>query len=216
LGQKAVEQLFSKKLIGNIADIYDLRPIDLAGLDGWAEKSAQNVVEAIQKSLTTSLARFIAALGIRYVGEVTAQLLENHFGKLDTIMKVEEEDFLEIEGIGKQAAASLSAYFKNSEAKEMLDRIRAHGLSFTEAAQGGRSKNCQGQVFIFTGTMAGLSRNEAKARVKEAGGKVASSVSKKVTHVVAGEKAGSKLKKAKELGIPILSESEFSRMLADR
>lgn len=213
LGQKAVEQLFSANLIGSIADIYDLSLLDLAVLDGWAEKSARNALKAIKDSLTTSLAQFIAALGIRYVGEVTAQILEGHFGSLDAIMAAGEHDFLEIEGIGQQVAASLTAYFKNPEEREIIERIRQHGLNFSKTGTDGPVGNCAGCVFVFTGTLTTVSRNEAKARVKEAGGKVASSIGKKVTHVVAGEKAGSKLKKAEELGIPVLNEDDFTRML---
>ncbi len=214
LGRRAVEHLFAENLIGNIADIYDLSLLDLAVLDGWGEKSAKNVLQAIQQSLTISLGKFIAALGIRYVGEVTAQLLEGHFGSLDNIMKAGEQDFLEIEGVGKQVASSLTAYFKNTQEREVIVKIREHGLTFTATANEDLVGNCAACVFLFTGTLTSLSRNEAKARVKEAGGRVASSMSKKVTHVVAGEKAGAKLKKAEEIGAMILSESEFTHMLS--
>jgi DNA ligase (NAD+) len=214
LGQKAMEQLFLLPLVRDIPDLYVLREKDLASLPGWGEKSARNVVGAIEKSKKTSLARFLAALGIRYVGEVTAQLLARRFGTLERLAAGSEEDFLEIEGIGPQVATSLREYFQDPEVQHMHERIRELGVTFRAPDNTGPEQPLAGKVFLFTGGLSSFSRDEAKARVKERGGEVVPAISKKVTHVVIGEKPGSKLRKAKEMGLNIISEEEFTSLLA--
>ena len=213
LGKKVMEQLVSEGLINDIPDIYEIKPSDLIGLEGWAEKSADNVVQAIQSSRKTNPAKFIAALGIRYVGEVTAQLLEDHFITLDNLMNASEADFYEIEGIGEQVAGSLSKYFNDPSVREMLERVMALGMKIIPRSLAAERLPLAGHVFLFTGSLK-ISRSEAKARVKKSGGHVASSVSKKVTHVVCGQKPGSKAKKAQEMGLKILSEEEFELVLS--
>ncbi|MEA1934930.1 MAG: NAD-dependent DNA ligase LigA [Thermodesulfobacteriota bacterium] len=213
LGKKVMEQLVSEGLINDIPDIYEIEPSDLIGLEGWAEKSADNAVQAIQSSRKTNPAKFIAALGIRYVGEVTAQLLEDHFITLDSLMNASEADFHEIEGIGEQVAGSLSKYFSDPSVREMLDRVMALGMEIIPRSPAAERLPLAGNVFLFTGSLK-ISRSEAKARVKKLGGHVASSVSKKVTHVVCGQKPGSKAKKAQEMGLKILSEEEFELVLS--
>lgn len=213
LGKKVMEQLFSAGLVKDIPDIYQLNAKDLETLDGWAEKSAFNAIRAIEDSKETTLAKFIAALGIRYVGEVTAQLLERNFGNLDKLMHASEKDFLEIEGIGDQVAFSLVDYFSDSTVIAMLKHLAALGLRTSSVVPSKSAQPLAGSIFLFTGSLASFSRSEAKARVKELGGQVASSISKKATHVVCGEKAGSKLKKAQELGLNILSEREFRKLI---
>jgi DNA ligase (NAD+) len=211
LGRKNMEQLVRVGLVRDLPDIFRLRVEDLAGLDGWGDKSAANAVQAIRAAGRTPLARFIRALGIRHVGEVNAALLARHFGSLERIMAATADELLEVEGIGQQAAVSLVDYFGDPQVREMLDRLFAAGLEIVPEESSGRQLD--GRVFLFTGTLAALSRNEAKQRVKALGGQVVSALSSRVTDLVAGDKPGSKLKKAEELGIRILGEEEFARLL---
>ncbi|MBU1404034.1 MAG: NAD-dependent DNA ligase LigA [Proteobacteria bacterium] len=214
LGKKAVEQLVSQGLIQDIPDIYRLEVEQLAGLDGWGDKSAENAVRAIQGSRTPTLAKFLAALGIRHVGEVTAQVLARHFTSLPRLVLADEADFLHIEGIGEQMAASLVDYFQDPTVREMLSRLESLGVRVQEEQQGAQTRGgLTGSVFLFTGTLARLSRHEAKARIKELGGQVASGISRKVTHVVLGDSPGSKLTKARELGVTVITEDEFMRLI---
>ena len=214
LGKKAVEQLVSQGLIQDIPDIYRLEVAQLAGLDGWGDKSAENAVRAIGASRTPTLAKFLAALGIRHVGEVTAQVLARHFASLPRLLLADEADFLHIEGIGDQMAASLVDYFQDPTVREMLSRLESLGVRVQEEKQGAETRGgLSGCVFLFTGTLAHLSRHEAKARIKELGGQVASGISRKVTHVVLGESPGSKLTKARELGLTVITEDEFLRLI---
>ncbi len=214
LGKKAVEQLVSQGLIQDIPDIYRLEVAQLAGLDGWGDKSAENAVRAIQGSRTPTLAKFLAALGIRHVGEVTAQVLARHFASLPRLVLADEADFLHIEGIGEQMAASLVDYFQDPTVREMLSRLESLGVRVQEEKPGAQTRGgLSGSVFLFTGGLARLSRHEAKARIKELGGQVASSISRKVTHVVLGESPGSKLTQARELGLTVITEDEFLRLI---
>ncbi len=211
LGKKAVEQLMQKGLVHDIPDFFRLKKEDLARLDGWGEKSAENVIQAIEKARRISLARFLGALGIRYVGEVTAQLLASHFSSLTDIMAAEKEDFLNVEGIGEQAASSLKDYFSDPSTRGMIKDLLAEGVTILPPSKG--EKPLADRVFLFTGTLATMGRNEAKQIVKELGAQVVSGLSKRVTDLVAGEKAGSKLKKAKERGVRILNEQKFLEVL---
>ena len=217
LGKKAMEQLFSQKLVQDIPDIYALQVADLVVLDGWAEKSARNAVVAIKASRHTSLAKLLSGLGIRYVGEEVAGLLEEHYGgSLHELMQAGEEELLDIEGIGPQTAQSIKEYFHDSEVKKMVSRLMDFGFTIVSAPKSPGERPFAGWVFLFTGSLAAMSRDEAKVRVKERGAKVASQVSKKVTHVVVGDKPGSKLKKAQELGLTILTEKNFADLLAGK
>ena len=217
LGKKAMEQLFSQKLVQDIPDIYALQVADLVVLDGWAEKSARNAVAAIKASRHTSLAKLLSGLGIRYVGEEVAGLLEEHYGgSLHELMQAGEEELLDIEGIGPQTAQSIKEYFHDSEVKKMVSRLMDFGFTIVSAPKSPGERPFAGWVFLFTGSLAAMSRDEAKVRVKERGAKVASQVSKKVTHVVVGDKPGSKLKKAQESGLTILTEKNFADLLAGK
>jgi len=213
LGKKAMEQLHNQGLIAAIPDIYRLTEEQLAPLEGWAEKSATNAVKSIKQSLNPTLPRLLAALGIRYIGETISQLLADHYGDLASLRQATKEELLEIEGIGPQAATSLSEYFAEQENSAMLDQLLSLGLKVKQAPKEQTQLPLAGLNFLFTGSLTLLSRNEAKVRVKELGGRVASSISKKVTHVVAGEKAGSKLTKAQDMGIEILEEEKFQQLL---
>ena len=213
LGKRYVEQLFEEKIIGEIADLYTLDREVLKDLEGWGEKSADNVLAAIDQARTPPLADFIAALGIRFIGENSASLLESHFGSLDKLVAATEDELLEIDGIGDQAARSLIDYFANRRIIEMFSRLRQAGVFPATAEKAAEDLALTGATLVFTGSLTKLSRDEAKKLVKEHGGTIASSVTRKVTHVVAGEKAGSKLTKAREAGKTILSEEEFLKLI---
>jgi DNA ligase (NAD+) len=214
LGKKAVEQLVGQGLVHDIPDIYRLEAETLAALPGWGDKSAENAVRAIEASRSPALAKFLAALGIRHVGEVTAQLLARHFGSLPRLLQAGEADFLHIEGIGEQVATSLVDYFQDPVVREMLARLEGFGVRVQEEKRGaGNDGSLAGTVFLFTGGLAHLSRHEAKARIKELGGQVATGPNRKVTHVVLGDSPGSKLTKSRELGLNVITEDEFLRLV---
>ncbi|RUM36585.1 MAG: DNA ligase (NAD(+)) LigA, partial [Desulfobulbus sp.] len=210
LGRRNMEQLVAAGLVADIPDIFSLAADDLAGLDGWGDKSAENCVAAIAKAGNTTLSRFLGALGIRYVGEATAGLLSRHFTSLDALLKATKEQLLEVEGIGEQAASSLVDYLADPSTREMLARLRQLGVVIAD--QDTAAGPLDGKVFLFTGTLQNMSRNEAKQLVKEQGGQVVSGISRRVTHLVAGERGGSKLKKAAEMAIPVLKEDEFFQL----
>ena len=215
LGKKAMGQLFNEKLVQDIPDIYGLQVTDLVVLDGWGEKSARNAIAAIEASRETPLARLIGALGIRYVGEEVAGLLDQHYGgSLAQLMQAGEEELLDIEGIGPQTAQSIRDYFHDPGVRSMLSRLLNFGFTITSTRKGSTETPFAGYVFLFTGRLETMSRDEAKARVKEQGGKVASQTSRKVTHVVVGTNPGSKLKKARDLGLKIVPEQDFEKLLA--
>jgi len=213
LGRRSVEQLFEAGIIADIVDIYDLDRDALLQLEGWGEKSADNVLQAATQAKTPPLADFIAALGIRYIGETSANLLQSNFDSLEDISAASLEDLLEIDGIGEQAAHSLIDFFGSESTRIILTRLKASGVSPIANAKK-EDQKLSGATFLFTGGLTNLSRDEAKKLVKEHGGTIASSVTKKVTHVVAGEKAGSKLTKAREAGKTILTEDEFVDLLS--
>jgi DNA ligase (NAD+) len=214
LGKKAMEQLFNENVIKDLPDIYSVLPDQLQHLEGWGEKSTTNVIKAIEKSKKTSLSQFIAALGIRYVGEVTSRLLENRFQTLDKLMSCSLDDLLDIEGIGNQVAGSIQEYFSDPSVQEMLATLIEKGFQFSPSSTGLSNLPLSEFVFLFTGSMSSYSRSEAKARVKELGGQVSSSLSKKVSHLVCGDKPGGKLQKARDKNISILTEYEFIDLLS--
>jgi DNA ligase (NAD+) len=211
LGRRNMELLMERGLVRDIPDIFRLQRDQLAALEGWGEKSADKVLAAVEAAKTTTLSRFIGALGIRHVGEVTADLLARRFKTLDRLMAASREDLLRIDGIGEQAAASLVDYFADPSTRAMLEELLDLGLDITEPEQSDRPLD--GKVFLFTGTLPSMSRSEAKQLVKELGGQVVSSISRRVTHLVAGQKGGGKLKKAAEMGIPVLDEAAFLRLV---
>ena len=209
LGRRYVEQLYEEDLVREIPDLYKLEREALRNLEGWGDKSADNVLAAVQNAKTPPLASFIKALGIRFIGENTATLLESRFTTLEKLAAATEDELLEIDGIGEQAAHSLVAYFTSEPTVAMLGQLKELGLSPTVRDKSTDNLPFSNYTFVFTGSLTGLSRDEAKKLVKEHGGAIASSVTRKVTHVVAGEKAGSKLNKAREAGKIILSEEDF-------
>jgi DNA ligase (NAD+) len=214
LGKKAMEQLVNENVINDLPDIYSVILNQLQHLEGWGEKSATNVIKAIEESKKTSLSQFVAALGIRYVGEVTSRLLENRFQTIDTLMRCTLDDLLDVEGIGDQVAGSLQDYFSDPSVQEMLTILIEKGFQFEPSSANLSNMPLSEYVFLFTGAMSSYSRSEAKARVKELGGQVSSSLSKKVSHLVCGDKPGGKLQKAQDKNISILTEQEFIDLLS--
>lgn len=214
LGKKSVEQLFELQLIRDLPDIFLLKMKDVESLDGWGQKSAENMVRGIEAAKVPPLARFLAALGIRYVGEVTATLLENTFLSLEKILHVSKEVLLEVDGLGEQAANSIVEYFSDPAVQNMFVRFAGAGLVPQVAEKRTDKQLLSDEVFLFTGSLQKLSRSEAKKLVKEHGGQMASGITKKLTCLVVGEKPGSKLKKAEEKGKKILSEDAFLQLLS--
>ncbi|WP_421955212.1 NAD-dependent DNA ligase LigA [Polaromonas sp.] len=214
LGDKLVEQLVDANVIRTLPDLYKLGLTALASLERMAEKSANNLLEALEKSKQTTLPRFLFGLGIRHVGEATAKELARHFGKLDAIMDATEEQLLEVSDVGPIVAKSLRTFFDQPHNREVVEQLRACGVTWEEGEPAARAPQpFSGKTFVITGTLPTLSRDEAKERVEAAGGKVAGSVSKKTDYVVAGSEAGSKLVKAQELGVAIIDEAALLLML---
>jgi DNA ligase (NAD+) len=211
LGKKNMEQLVKEGLVTDIPDIFRLRKDDLAVLEGWGRKSAENAIRSIQSAKKSSLSKFVRALGVRYVGEVNAALLARHFDDLKKIISASKQELLEIEGIGEQAAASLVDYFSDLSAQSMIEDLHGLGVEITVEDYG--KKPLDGRVFLFTGSLVSMSRNEAKQRIKALGGQVVSTVSRRVTDVIGGEKPGGKLKKASEMGLRVLDQEQFNCLL---
>ncbi|QDX80795.1 DNA ligase (NAD(+)) LigA [Denitratisoma sp. DHT3] len=214
LGDKLVDQLVDGGLVHTAADLYGLTLEQLAGLERMAEKSARNLLAAIDKSRRTTLARFIFALGIRNVGEATAKDLARYFGGLDALLAASEERLQQVPEVGPVVAASLAHFFAQPHNREVIAALRAAGLNWTEGeAAAAVAAPLAGKTFVLTGALPTLSRDEAKDLIESRGGKVAGSVSKKTHYVVAGAEAGSKLVRAQELGVPVLDESQLMELL---
>lgn len=218
LGDKLVEQLVDGGLVRTLPDLYKLGVMKLAALARMADKSAQNIVAALEKSKQTTLPRFLFGLGIRHVGEATAKDLARHFGQLDGIMDASEAQLLAVRDVGPVVAHSIRTFFDQPHNREVVEKLRAAGVTWPEhapsAAADAASLPLFGKTLVLTGTLPNLSREAAKAMIEDAGGKVAGSVSKKTSYVVAGEEAGSKLEKAQALGVPILDEAGLHALLA--
>ncbi|SFB15263.1 DNA ligase (NAD+) [Collimonas sp. OK607] len=214
LGDQLIEQLVDRQLIFTAADLYKLGLVKLAALERMADKSAQNVLSALEKSKSTTLGRFIYALGIRHVGEATAKELATHFGSIDGLLQASEEQLLEVADIGPVVARSLLAFFADPLNRELVEQLRAAGIHWPENLPAETaSKFLLGKTFVLTGSLPTLTRDAAAAMIEAAGGKVTGSVSKKTSYVVAGAEAGSKLTKAEELNIPILDEDALRTLL---
>jgi len=211
LGPAIIEQLVDRGLVRDFADLYQLTHEQLAGLDRMAEKSAANLLAAIEASKRTSLARLVFALGIRHVGEHVADVLASHMGSLERLRSATEDELSSIHEIGPQIAASVAGFFADPRAQALLDRLVAAGLTWEEARPTSNMEDAfiAGKTFVFTGKLEHMTREEAEALVRSRGGRAASSVSAKTHCVVAGPGAGSKLDKARELGIEVMSEDEF-------
>ena len=214
LGEKLIDQLVDGGHVKSAADIYHLSAADLAALERMADKSAANVVAAIDKSRETTLARFIYALGIRHVGEATARDLASHFGLLDPIMDASEEALLEVQDVGPVLAEAIHDFFAEPHNREVISALRVAGVKWKEGPpRRAAAGPLAGRTFVLTGTLPSLSRDDAKAMLEAAGATVTGSVSKKTDYVVAGADAGSKLAKAEALGIPVLDENALRAMI---
>ena len=212
LGEALVDQLLSRGLVTNIADLYDQREEQLLALDRMGKKSVENLLTEIAASKKLPLERLIFGLGIRMVGERTAEFLSAHFGTLDALMAASEEHLLEVEEVGPRIAQSILQFFAEEKNQKLIERLHAAGLTFTGEKKV-RGTKLTGLTFVLTGTLPTYSRDEAKRRIEDAGGKVTSAVSKKTSYVVAGEEAGSKLEKAQQLGVAVLDEAALLKLL---
>ena len=215
LGDKLVDQLVDANVIRTLPDLYRLGLTSLIALERMAEKSAQNVLAALEKSKQTTLPRFLFGLGLRHVGEATAKDLARHFGTLDAIMDASVEQLLQVPDVGPVVAQRLHTFFQQPHNREVVEQLRACGVTWEEGAPAERATlPLAGKTVVLTGTLPTLSRDAAKDMLEAAGAKVAGSVSKKTHYVVAGEEAGSKLAKAQELGVPVLDEAGMLALLA--
>ncbi|MGY8525298.1 NAD-dependent DNA ligase LigA [Paracidovorax citrulli] len=214
LGEKVVDQLVEHGIVRTPADLYKLGVAKLAALERMADKSAANLVAAIDASRETTLGRFIYALGIRHVGEATARDLARHFGSLDALLAADEAALLQVPDVGPVVAQSIAGFLAEAHNVESIEQLRAAGVHWAEnEPQAAAPAPLAGKTFVLTGTLPTLSRDDAKAMLEAAGAKVAGSVSKKTDYVVAGEEAGSKLEKALALGVPVLDEAGMLAML---
>ncbi len=215
LGDKLVDQLVDANVIRTLPDLYRLGLTSLIALERMAEKSAQNVLAALEKSKQTTLPRFLFGLGLRHVGEATAKDLARHFGTLDAIMDASVEQLLEVNDVGPVVAQSLHTFFQQPHNREVVEQLRACGVTWPEGPVAERAPQIlAGKTVVLTGTLPTLSRDAAKDMLEAAGAKVAGSVSKKTSYVVAGAEAGSKLAKAEELGVPVLDEAGMLALLS--
>jgi len=215
VGEKLAAALLHSGLVKDVADLYSLRKEELIGLERMAEKSAQNVLNAIEESKHRPLSRVIFALGIRHVGAETAELLASHFGSIDRLAKASTEELLEVPTIGPKIADSIYDFFRQEANRRIIDKLRRSGVRLEEEAVGRIERPLLGQEFVVTGRLEAFPRSEAEARIKELGGSVGSSVTKKTTYLVMGAELGSKLEKARALGTNLLNEEEFLRLLEE-
>ena len=214
LGEALVDQLLGAKLVRSIPDLYGLTRDSLVELERMGPKSSDNLLDEIGKSKARALDRVIFALGIRHVGERMAQVLAAHFKSLDALARAGEEELIKVEDVGPKVAESIRFFFAQPENRELIRRLKDAGLSMRTREQGAARRPLEGQTFVITGTLSGFTREEAQKRLENLGAKVASSVSKNTTSLIAGESPGSKLDKAKELGVKIVGEEEFRKLTA--
>ena len=212
LGEALIQQLLDSGLVRSIADLYTLNEEQLLKLERVGKKSAQSLLEQIERSKQAGLARLLMGVGIRFVGERTAELLAGAFGSMEAIAAAGREELEMVDEVGPKVAASIREFFENERNQALVERLRAVGVKMT-AEKKQRSAELAGMTFVLTGSFPTMSREEAKARIEAAGGKVSGSVSKKTSYVVAGEEAGSKLDKAQELGVPVIDEATLLAML---
>ena len=212
LGDALVEKFISENLISNVADIYDITAGEIMMLEGHQEKSAKNLVDAIERSKQNDLSRLLFALGIRHIGQKAAKLLSEHFGDIDSIIAASEEEIAEIDGFGGIMAKSAAEFFSMTQTADLIERLKAAGVNMKSLKEKSDDQRFAGLTFVLTGTLPTLSRKEATEIIENLGGKASSSVSKKTSYVVAGEEAGSKLQKATDLGIPVITQDDLLKM----
>ena len=215
LGDALIDQLVDSGLVGGVADLYKLTVEQLVGLERMGMKSATNVIQNIDRSRFMPMPRVISALGIRFVGERTAELLAEHFGTMERLAGATPEELQQAQEVGPKVAESIFAFFHEPQNQQLLDRLKSAGLMFEHLVRRRSGGPLTGLTFVLTGTMPNLTRDEAKFRIEAAGGKVSAAVSRKTSFVVAGEEAGSKLEKARELNVPVIGEPELVAMLPE-
>jgi DNA ligase (NAD+) len=210
MGHKIVEQLINKGLVNDVADIYSLTKGDLEPLERFAEKSAENLIEAIEKSKTTSLDKLIYALGIRHVGTQTAFDLAKRYGKLENLERASYDDLSQIEGVGEVVAVSIGEYFRDEKNQKLIQRLFDHGVKYTSIESSGI---LDGKVVVVTGSLENYSRESIGELIKKNGGRVSGSISKNVDLVLVGNDPGSKAEKAMELNLKIITEKDLEKIL---
>lgn len=215
LGTATVKQLVDAGFIRTVADLYTLTHQDLLQLQGFKQKSADNLIKAIEASKSNEADKLIYALGIRGIGQRSAQLLCERFGSVDAIMEAKKEDLIQIDTFGEVLAENVLSAMKEPHIRELLQKLKSYGVNF-EYRRKQHSQALAGKTFVITGTLPSMKREEAKDLIEQNGGKVSGSVSKKTSYLLAGEEAGSKLQNAEKLGIPIISESDFLKMIQDK
>lgn len=215
LGEAVVDQFVSLGYLKSYADLYELHrhKEDIVGLERWGKKSVENLLDAIESSKRKPFSRLLFAMGIRHVGEGIAQLLTKHFRSIDALMQASVEELDTVQGIGPQISESIRHFFADEHNRRLAARLRKAGLQFEEKTSGSQSSKLVGKTFVVTGTLAGMTREQAKEAILSRGGKVTSSVSKETDFVIVGQDAGSKLKKARELGVALLNENDFLKLL---
>jgi len=212
LGEQTIDKLLDAGLVNDIADLYSLKKEDILKLEGFKEKSAQNLLDSIERSKKQDLSRLIYGLGIRHVGKYAAQLLASRYNSVDELAKASEEELKQIDGLGDKSAESIVTFFSTEENQKLIERLKEIGVKTKEEKKHGLP--LEGKKFVFTGGLSTLSRPEASDLVKQKGGIVASSVSKDVDYVVVGDKPGSKYQKAKKLNLKIINEEEFKKIVS--
>jgi DNA ligase (NAD+) len=213
LGDKTVDQMVERRLLKDVGDLYYLTKDDLFKLERMAEKSAGNLLNAIERSKHTTLPRFLYALGIRHVGEHVAQVLARHYPHWQDLQRASYEELQAIHEIGPRIAQSLVAFFGEPDNQEILGKLQRAGVQVAAGASPSKDQALRGKTFVFTGELQSYTRDEAKRLVEARGGRIASSVSRHTSYVIAGEDTGSKLDRARQLGVPVLSEDEFRALL---
>jgi DNA ligase (NAD+) len=215
LGPALIDQLIESGLVGNFADLYKLEESQIADLERMAQKSAANVIKAIEASKTRPLWRLVAGLGIRHIGGQSAQILAEHFGSLDALMSAGQEELAVIDQTGPTMAKSVYEYFRDAKNMAVIEELLAAGVE-PESPKARRLGKLAGKTIVVTGTLESMTRQEAEQAIRQAGAKASSSVSKKTDFVLAGENAGSKLDKATKLGVRVIDEKEFTKMIEGR
>lgn len=213
LGPAIIEQLLERKMIKNAADLYYIKASDVEDMDKMGKKSAENLINAIEKSKENPLSRLITALGIRFIGEKASKLVAKYAKNMDTLVNLTVEELVSIDEIGNAMAESIVDYFNEPQNMELIEKLRAAGVNFEEKIEESTDLRFKGMTFVLTGALESFTRSEASEIIEKFGGKASSGVSKKTTYVLAGEEAGSKLDKANSLGVKVISEQEFKEMI---